>query len=195
MRVAGVLSGFDHPSGFSLPHHIAAAYHSWPPHTVVHLVTRATLGIVAAGVNGICTTSAVPEKPGHASALCAHVSSASASLRARATVQIPPFHTFVCYPPSLTGGPGPPLSWTGRLTPGASVAWVPATVPGRAGWVRLHKGTNRIPRLLFRIRLLPSKPLCPFAFEPPRPLLFCADCSSPPAWSRPLPASASVLRP
>jgi len=80
---------------------------SWPPHTVVHLVTRATLGIVAAGVNGIFTTSAVPEKPGHASALCAHVSSTSASLRARVTVQIPPFHTFVCYPPSLTGGPGP----------------------------------------------------------------------------------------
>jgi len=64
-----------------------------------------------------------------------------------------------------------PLSWTGRLTPGVSVAWVPATVPGRTGWVRLHKGTNRIPRLFFRIRLLPSKPLRPFAFEPPRPLL------------------------
>ena len=73
-----------------------------------------------------------------------------------------------------------PLSWTGRLTPGVSVAWLQATVPGRAGWIRLHKGPNRIPRLLFRIRLLPSKPLCPFAFEPPRPLLFCADCSSPP---------------
>src|SRR6185312_2799216 len=73
-----------------------------------------------------------------------------------------------------------PLSWTGRLTPGVSVDWLPATVPGRAGWVRLHKGPNRIPRLLFRIRLLPSKPLRPFAFEPPHPLLFCADCSSPP---------------
>ena len=73
-----------------------------------------------------------------------------------------------------------PLSWTGRLTPGVSVAWVPATVPGRAGWVRLLKGMNRIPRLFFCIRLLPSKPLRPFAFEPPRSLLFCVDCSSPP---------------
>jgi hypothetical protein len=143
---------------------------SWPPHTVVRLVTRAKLGIAAAGVNGIFTTSAVPEKPSHASALCVHVSSASASLRARATVQIPPFHRRAWAP----------LSWTGRLTPGVSVAWLPATIPGCAGWVRLHKGPNRIPRLLFRIRLLPSKPLRPFAFEPPRPLLFCADCSSPP---------------
>src|SRR6185503_11856510 len=85
----------------------------WPPRTVVHLVMRATLGIIAAGVNGIFTTSAVPEKPGHASALCAHVSSASASLRARVTVQIPPFHTFVCYSPSLTGGHGPPCHGLG----------------------------------------------------------------------------------
>ena len=38
---------------------------SWPPRTVVHLVTRATLDIVAAGVNGIFTTGAVPEKLGH----------------------------------------------------------------------------------------------------------------------------------
>ena len=52
-----------------------------------------------------------------------------------------------------------PSSRTGRLTPGVSVAWVPATVPGRADWVRLHKGTNRIPRLPFRFRLLPSN-LC-----------------------------------
>ena len=73
-----------------------------------------------------------------------------------------------------------PLSWTGWLTPGVSVAWVPATVPERVGWVRLHKGMNRIPRLLSRIRLLPSKPLSPFVFEPPRPLLSCIDCSSPP---------------
>jgi len=28
--------------------------------------------------------------------------------RARATVRIPPFHTSVDYPLSLTGGPGPP---------------------------------------------------------------------------------------
>jgi len=34
---------------------------------VVHLVTRATLGIVAAGVNGIFTTGAVLEKLGHTS--------------------------------------------------------------------------------------------------------------------------------
>ena len=64
-----------------------------------------------------------------------------------------------------------PLSWTGRLTTGAGVAWVPATVPGRAGWVRLHKRMNRIPRLLFRIRLLPSN-LCA-----PLPSSFLARCS------------------
>ena len=64
-----------------------------------------------------------------------------------------------------------PLSWTGRLTPGVSVAWVPATVPGRAGWVWLHKGANRIPRLLSRIRLLPSN-LCA-----PLPSSFLAPCS------------------
>ena len=40
----------------------------WAPRTVVHQVTCAMLGIVAAGVNGIFTTGAVPEKPGHASA-------------------------------------------------------------------------------------------------------------------------------
>ena len=38
------------------------------PCIVVHLVTCAMLGIVAAGVNGIFTTGAVPEKVGHASA-------------------------------------------------------------------------------------------------------------------------------
>ena len=40
---------------------------SWPPRIVVHLVTRAMLGIVAAGVNGTFTTGAVPEKLGHVS--------------------------------------------------------------------------------------------------------------------------------
>ena len=54
-----------------------------------------------------------------------------------------------------------PLSWTRWLTPGASVTCVPAMVPGRAGWVRLHKGANRIPQLLSRIRLLPSNLLAP----------------------------------
>ena len=73
-----------------------------------------------------------------------------------------------------------PLSWTGQLTPGVSVAWLSATVPGCAGWIRLHKRPNCMPRLLFRIRLLPSKPLRSVAVEPPRPLLFYADCSSPP---------------
>src|SRR6185503_8403937 len=73
----------------------------------LHLVTRATLGIIAAGVNGIFTTSAAPEKSGLASASCAHVSSASASLSARATVQIPFFHTFTCYPRLMIGGPRP----------------------------------------------------------------------------------------
>ena len=82
---------------------------SWPPHRVVHLVTRATIGIVATGVNGIFTTSAAPEKSGLASASCAHVSSASASLSARATVQIPLFHTFTCYSRFMIGGPGPPV--------------------------------------------------------------------------------------
>ena len=64
-----------------------------------------------------------------------------------------------------------PLSWTGRLTPGVSVAWLPATVSGRAGWVRLHKGPNRIPRLLFCIHRLPSKLLLPFAASSPLALL------------------------
>ena len=92
----------------------------------------------------------------------------------------PAFSHLRLLPTSPDRRAGPPLSWTGRLTPGVSVAWLPATVSGRAGWIRLHKGPNRMPRLLFRIRLLSSKPLRPFVFEPPCPLLFCADCSSPP---------------
>ena len=92
-----------------------------------------------------------------------------------------PAFSHLCLSPALPDRRAwAPLSWTGLLTQGVSIAWVPVTVPGRDGWVRLYKGTNRIPRLLFRICLLPSKPLRLFAFEPPHPLLFCIDCSSPP---------------
>src|SRR6185503_223359 len=71
-----------------------------------------------------------------------------------------PAFSHLCWLPALPNRwAWPPLSWTRRLTLGAGVAWVPATVPGRAGWVRLHKGANRIPRLLSRIRLLSSN-LC-----------------------------------
>ena len=82
-----------------------------------------------------------------------------------------------------------PWSWTGRLTPGVSVAWLPATVPGRAGWVRLHKGPNRIPRLLFRIRLLPSN-LCA-----PLPSSLLAPCSSAQIVPRLHSKMASLVRP
>ena len=68
-----------------------------------------------------------------------------------------PAFSHLCWLPALPDRwAWAPLSWTGWLTPSVSVAWVPATVPGRTGWVRLHKGTNRIPRLLSRIRLLAS---------------------------------------
>jgi len=64
------------------------------------------------------------------------------------------------------------LSRIGRLTPGVCVAWFAAMVLGCAGWVRLYKGMNRIPRSPFRIRLLPSN-LCT-----PCLLLFRVDCST-----------------
>ena len=98
--------------------------------------------------------------------------------RARATFRIPPFHTSVGYPLSLTGGPGPPLPWTGRLTLGAGVAWVPATVPGRVSWDRLYNGAYRLPRLLSRIRLLPPNLLAPLPLSFPCTLSPHADCSS-----------------
>ena len=100
-------------------------------------------------------------------------------LASRADDGSDPAFSHLCLSPALPDRRAwAPLSWTGRLTPGVSVAWLPATVPGHAGWIRLHKGPNRIPQLFFHIRVLPSKPLRTFAFEPPRPLLFCVDCSS-----------------
>src|SRR6185437_13441587 len=81
------------------------------------------------------------------------------------------------------------LSWTGRLTPGMSVAWLLATVSGRAGWVRLHKGMNRIPQLFFRIRPLPSN-LCA-----PLPSSLLTPCSSAQIVPRLHSKMASLVRP
>ena len=153
---------------------------SRPPRTVVRLVTRTSLGTTTAGVKGIFFPPARFPKGLTLSALVqARRFGFRLAPRARDGSN-PAFSHLRLLPASPDRRAWAPLSWTGRLTPGVSVALLPATVPGRAGWIKLHKGPNRIPRLLFRIRLLPSKPLRPFAFEPPRPLLFCADCSSPP---------------
>ena len=60
-------------------------------------------------------------------------------LASRAGDDSDPAFSHLCLLPALPDRRAwAPLSWIGRLTPGVSVAWVPATVPGRVGWVRLH---------------------------------------------------------
>ena len=152
---------------------------SWSPHTVVHLVTRATLGICC----GRGKWNLYHQRSSRKDWSCQCFMRArllSFRLASRAGDGSDPAFSHLCLLPALPDRRAwAPLSWTGRLTPGVSVAWLPAMFPGRAGWVRLHKGPNRILRLLFRIRLHPSKPLRHFAFELPRPLLPRVDCSSP----------------
>src|SRR6185503_19432711 len=171
---------FDHPSGLSLPHHIATAYSLVAP---THSGTPSHASD-ARHCYGRGKWNLYHQRSSRKAWSCQRFVRArqlSFRLASRAgDGSDPAFSHLHLLPASPDRRAWAPLSWTGRLTPGVSVAWLPATVSGRAGWVRLHKGPNRIPRLLFRIRLLPSKPLRPFAFEPPRPLLFCADCSSPP---------------
>src|SRR6185312_1355848 len=94
-------------------------------------------------------------------------SSATPAINARTSAQLPPrfaragdgsvpAFAHLCWLPALPDRwAWAPLPWTGRLTLGAGVAWVPATVPGRVSWDRLYNGAYRLPQLLSRICLLP----------------------------------------
>ena len=112
---------------------------SWPPHSVVHLVTRATLCIVAAGVNGIFYHQRSSRKAWSLQRfVCARQLSFRLPLRAGDGSDTA-FSHLRLLPASPDRRAWAPLSWTGRLTLGVSVAWLPAMVSGRARWIRLYQ--------------------------------------------------------